>query len=185
MIITSTAEITQIVIKKGWIEMLNLPGKDILDSQIIQMLQGNCKKIIEVPTEHEGMVAFQSESLQVNNNATLILGIEQERTHAGRGMVRGLWRNKPVIVWLYNRTQKLRLVTFPYRCLIVGPVFSKIYNEVKSTNPEAEVSVVWELVVKECQVADARPPKPIPQKQEGEFEYHLDHISLKQGREMY
>ncbi|MDD2496359.1 MAG: hypothetical protein PHE29_14370 [Tissierellia bacterium] len=125
------------------------------------------------------MVAFSCESLQSINGITLILGIEQERTDAGRGMVRGLWYNKQVVVWMNNGLNKLRIVTYPYRCHIVGPVFSKVYDETKKNNPKAEVSVVWELVVKECTETDACPPEPILQIPEGEYEYHLDHPSLR------
>ncbi len=170
MTTTNTVAIIQTVTKKGWINML--------DHQIIQMLKDKCSNIIEVPTKNKEMVAFQSQSLQSINNKTLVIGIEQERTDAGRGMVRGLWHDKPVIVWLCSGRKTLRLVALPYKCHIVGPVFSRIYNEVKLENLYAEVSVVWELLVEDFKITDECPPEPVIQVQDGEYEYHLDHPSF-------
>lgn len=178
MIIISTAVITQTAIKKGWINMLRLPGKTPLDNIIVKGIEEKWETIVQVPEQGGHTSSFCCTCLETLDGITLVLGIEQERTAAGRGMVRGLWFEKEVVIWMSDHQNTYRIITNPYRCHIVGPTFTKIFEKARTADPRAEVSAVWELIVSSVEKTDLKPPVPAAQQVDGEVEYHLDNPCL-------
>lgn len=175
MIIISTAEITPTAIKKGWIKMFHKIEKKELNPRIGKLFERETEVIIEVPGKDKERIAFLCDSFQTQNGTTFVFGIEQERTDAGRGMVRGLWFEEPVIVWAEKENIRYRIEARPYRCHIVGPVFSHVLDNARQKNPAKDISAVWELLPEECRETAEKPPEPTQQIVEGEPEYHLDY----------
>jgi hypothetical protein len=175
MIIINVVEIILTVIKKGWINMFAYIEQNPLPPLLAEIFAQETGAIIEVSGRNREPAAFSCNSLQTLNGVTLILGIEHERTDAGRGMVRGLWSEKPIVIWTKIGAKTYRIMAKPYRCHIVGPVFSKVLERTRLENPLNDISAVWELLVDNYRETTETPPAPILQIPEGEPEYHLDH----------
>ena len=167
MMITRTAGTILTVIWKGWIDM-----DAHLDPCWDKDLSG---AVMEVPCKDGGSYSFLPDGLCWSaDGETLLLPLESERTEAGRGLIRAMWSGGEVALWAGGWRCQLR----PYRCHIVGPVFTQCYLRAKSEDPSAEVAAVWELRADCVQAAEALAPAPLPLHRRGAQELHLDHPSL-------
>lgn len=107
------------------------------------------------------------------NGASLLLGLEQERTAAGRALVRSLWFDQPVTVWLPGNDGCLQLTARAWKCHITGPVFRELLMQARRRDPAADLSVVWELLPT-GQNDGAQPPQPKDCPLLREAEIHLE-----------
>ena len=82
--------------------MLRLPGKTPLPAAAAGRLEkADCCRLLQVPGASAGeRHAFLCPSLTSLNGVTLALSLPQERTELGRGLVRGLWFDQPLTLWL-------------------------------------------------------------------------------------
>lgn len=163
--------------------MIQLPLICPLDPVILKMLEDSstCQSLplIQMP-EAEGLTQpYFCPSLTTFDRRLLVFGLPQERTPLGRGLVRGLWFNRPGKLWLSSPGQpSLELKVLPYRCLIAGPVFARLLNHARQKDSLADFGSVWELAVLDFKETDCI-PAGIPQEApDGEPEFHLDHPSL-------
>lgn len=57
-------------------------------------------KAVAQAQDLEGSLSFSCPVVTSQNSSTLLLGLAQERTAAGRALVRALWFDQPVTLWL-------------------------------------------------------------------------------------
>ena len=171
--------------------MIKLPSIKPLDAGVLSRLspspQPESLPLVQVPEEDGLGKAYLCPALTSFDGNLLVLGIEQERTPLGRGLVRGLWFGREGKLWLSagkdpSKQPALCLTFIPYRCLIAGPVFSRMLETARSLNPAADYAAVWELAVVDVKRLSETQPLPegfTAEPPEGEPEYHLDHPSLR------
>lgn len=159
--------------------MLRLPGKTPLPAPLTALLEaGDCRKLLQVPGAEKGLYpAFLCPSLISLDGVTLTLSLDRERTDLGRGLVRGIWFDQPLVLWLCRGETVLRAHAWAYRCHIVGPVFTQMLARARREDPAGDIACAWQLLVLDGAEAAERPPDPeiLPA---GPPEMHLDHPLL-------
>ena len=121
----------------------------------------------------ESSLSFSCPVVASQNGATLLLGLAQERTAAGRALVRALWFDQPVTLWLPSKTDWLQLTARVWKCHITGPVFRELLEQARRRNPTADLAVVWELLPT-AQSSSSQPPRPVDCPLLREAEIHLE-----------
>lgn len=121
--------------------------------------------------------AFLCQSLDSLDGLTLMASLEQEHTGLGRGLVRSLWFDRPVTVWLSREDISLRAQAYAYRCHIVGPTFSQMRDLARAKNPVEEIACAWQLLPEEWTETNETPPAA-QALSAGPPELHLDHPLL-------
>ena len=121
----------------------------------------------------EGSLSFSCPVVASQNGATLLLGLAQERTAAGRALVRALWFDQPVTLWLPSKTDWLQLTARVWKCHITGPVFRELLEQARRRNPAADLAVIWELIPT-AQSSCSQPPQPVNCPLLREEEVHLE-----------
>lgn len=107
--------------------------------------------------------------------------LPQERTDLGRGLVRGLWFDQPLTLWLCGAGTTLRARAWAYRCHIAGPVFTRLLARAREADPVGDIACAWELLAEEWRETGELPPAPEPLP-DGPPELHLDHPLLHTDR---
>lgn len=128
--------------------------------------------VVQAP-DLEGPVTFSCPVVDSQNGSTLLLGLAQERTAAGRALVRALWFDQPVTLWLPGGANWLQLTARAWKCHITGPVFRTLLEQARLRDPLADLSVVWELLPTE-QSSCFLPPQPEACPLLREAEVHLE-----------
>ena len=162
--------------------MLRLPEKTPLPQTVSRLLEDkNSKRLIQVPGEKPGeMHAFLCQSLTSLDGSTLLLSLARERTPLGRGLVRSLWFDRPVAVWLSQDGKTWKTEAWAYRCHIVGPAFTTMRSLAREKNPENEIACAWQLAAEGWTKTEEI--LPVPEKiPGGPLELHLDHPWLHEG----
>lgn len=163
--------------------MLRLPGKTPLPAAAAGRLEkADCRRLLQVPGASAGeRHAFLCPSLTSLNGVTLALSLPQERTELGRGLVRGLWFDQPLTLWLCGAGTALRARAWAYRCHIAGPVFTRLLARAREADPAGDIACAWELLTEEWRETGKLPPAPelLP---DGPQELHLDHPLLHTDR---
>jgi len=131
--------------------------------------------VMALPGEGGTSYAFKPEGAVLSDAGNLLVPIHSEATPVGKGFVRAMWFEKEVSLWLKGQVFALR----PYRCHIVGEVFSEMYLAAKARDSSAEVAAVWELIPEGCAEAADAVPAPETLHLSAAPEYHLDHPSLR------
>lgn len=121
----------------------------------------------------EGSLSFSCPVVASQNGATLLLGLAQERTAAGRALVRALWFDQPVTLWLPYGTGWIQLTARAWKCHITGPVFRELLEQARRRDPAADLAVVWELLPT-AQSFSSQPPQPVDCPLLREAEIHLE-----------
>lgn len=121
----------------------------------------------------EGSLSFSCPVVVSQNGATLLLGLAQERTAAGRALVRALWFDQPVTLWLPGKADWLQLTARAWKCHITGPVFRELLEQARRRDPAADLAVVWELLPT-AQSSSSQPPQPVDCPLLREAEIHLE-----------
>ena len=163
--------------------MLRLPGKTPLPAAAAGRLEkADCCRLLQVPGAAAGeRHAFLCPSLTSLNGVTLALSLPQERTELGRGLVRGLWFDQPLTLWLCGAGTTLRARAWAYRCHSAGPVFTRLLARAREADPVGDIACAWELLAEEWRETGELPPAPelLP---DGPPELHLDHPLLHTDR---
>ena len=127
----------------------------------------------------EGPVALSCPVVTSQNGTTLLLGLAQERTAAGRALVRALWFDQPVTLWLPGKADWIQLTARPWKCHITGPVFRELLEQARRRDSAADLAVVWELLpVSESLCAQPPQPEDCPLLREAEI--HLELLCQKE-----
>ena len=121
----------------------------------------------------EGSLSFSCPVVTSQNGSTLLLGLTQERTAAGRALVRALWFDQPVTLWLPYGTGWIQLTARAWKCHITGPVFRELLEQARRRDPAADLAVVWELLPT-AQSSSSQPPQPVDCPLLREAEIHLE-----------
>lgn len=121
----------------------------------------------------EGSLPFSCPVVTSQNGSTLLLGLTQERTAAGRALVRALWFDQPVTLWLPYGTGWIQLTARAWKCHITGPVFRELLEQARRRDPAADLAVVWELLPT-AQSSSSQPPRPVDCPLLREAEIHLE-----------
>ncbi|WP_294455655.1 hypothetical protein [uncultured Allofournierella sp.] len=121
----------------------------------------------------EGSLSFSCPVVTSQNGSTLLLGLTQERTAAGRALVRALWFDQPVTLWLPYGTGWIQLTARAWKCHITGPVFRELLEQARRRDPAADLAVVWELLPT-AQSSSSQPPRPVDCPLLREAEIHLE-----------
>lgn len=136
-------------------------------------------KAVAQAQDLDGPVAFSCPVVTSQNGSTLLLGLAQERTAAGRALVRALWFDQPVTLWLPGKTDWLQLTARAWKCHITGPVFRELLEQARLRDPAADLAVVWELLLTE-QSSCSQPPQPEDCPLLREAEIHLELLRPEQ-----
>ena len=121
----------------------------------------------------EGSLPFSCPVVTSQNGSTLLLGLTQERTAAGRALVRALWFDQPVSLWLPDESDWVQLTARAWKCHITGPVFRELLEQARHRDPAADLAVVWELLPT-AQSSSSQPPQPVDCPLLREAEIHLE-----------
>ena len=159
--------------------MLRLPGNTPLPEAVSALLsKPDCRKAICLPQADGKLFVMDCAFLASQNGVTLLAGLEQERTEAGSGFIRGLWFDRPAEIWLQSGGETLKLAAHVYRCHIAGPSFQLVLHQARARDPEGDLAAVWELIVDSC--AQTEEPMPVPQEQHvrGCPEIHFDNPAI-------
>jgi hypothetical protein len=119
-------------------------------------------------------------TLSPSGKQTFLLPIENEHTDLGRGLIRSLWFDEPVTLWIAGKENTFCLTACGYRCHIAGPVFSAVYRALTPA-VMTDIAAVWELAVSQIDDITGKGtlPTAVPlPPYEGEPELHLDCPSL-------
>ena len=131
------------------------------------------KAVAQAP-DLEGPVTFSCPVVASQNGTTLLLGLAQERTAAGRALVRALWFDQPVTLWLPGKADWLQLTARAWKCHITGPAFRELLDQVRRRTPTADLAVVWELLpVSESSCEQPPQPEDCPLLREAEIHLEL------------
>ena len=163
--------------------MLRLPGKIPLPAAPAGRLEkADSRRLLQVPGAAAGKRhTFLCPSLTSLNGVTLVLSLARERTELGRGLVRGLWFDQPLTLWLCGEGATLRARAWAYRCHIAGPVFARLLARAREADPAGDIACAWELLTEDWRETAERPPDPEPLP-DGPPELHLDHPLLHLDR---
>lgn len=165
--------------------MLRSPNKTPLAPQLTQLLAADgCQKLLQVPASAEGECpTFLCPSLTSLDGITLALSLDHERSDLSRGLVRGLWFDQPLTLWLCGGGEVLRANVWAYRCHIVGPVLTGMLALARRQDPTGDIACAWQLVVQDWEMTDQCPPRPQPLP-DGPPELHFDNpLLLPNGRQ--
>lgn len=121
----------------------------------------------------EGPVTFLCPVVASQNGSSLLLGLTQERTAAGRALVRTLWFDQPVTVWLPGEADWIQMTARAWKCHITGPVFRELLEQARRRDPAADLAVIWELMPT-AQSSCSQPPQPEDCPLLREEEVHLE-----------
>ena len=161
--------------------MLRLPKQTPLPGKAVKLLAAeNCRKLLQVPGKEKENPAFVCQSLTSLDGAALMLSLDREHTGLGRGLVRSLWFDRPITVWLCQGDISLRGQAWAYRCHIVGPGFSQMRALAQARNPMGDIACAWQLLPEEWTQTNETPPSP-KGLSAGVPELHLDHPLLHGG----
>ena len=162
--------------------MLRLPSKFPLPGEILQFLSAeDCIKSIQVPGEKEGGdPVFLCPSLACPDGTSLALSLPEERNGLGQGLVRSLWFDRPVTLWLHRDGHTLRISAWAYRCHIVGPLFSRMLAAARRDCPTGDIACAWQLVPDSWEITSQAPPSPLPFP-DGAPDLHFDNPLLRQS----
>lgn len=173
---TSTVGTTRTVNWKGVTEM-DLPILTPLSPETAALLPVWNNAVAQA-LDLEGPVAFSCPVVTSQNGTTLLLGLAQERTAAGRALVRALWFDQPVTLWLPGKADWIQLTARPWKCHITGPVFRELLEQARRRDSAADLAVVWELLpVSESPCAQPPQPEDCPLLREAEI--HLELLCQK------
>lgn len=151
---------------------MELPIFTPLSPETVALLPVWDNAVAQAP-DLEGPVAFSCPVVDSQNGTTLLLGLAQERTAAGRALVRALWFDQPVTLWLPGEAGWLQLTARAWKCHITGPVFRELLEQARRRDSAADLAVVWELLpVSESSCS--QPPKPEDCPLLREAEIHLE-----------
>lgn len=159
--------------------MLRLPKQTPLPEKAVKLLAAEpCRKLLQVPGGEDGEnPAFLCQSLTNLDGAALMLSLDREHTGLGRGLVRSLWFDRPITVWLCQGQLSLRAQAWAYRCHIVGPAFRQMRALAQEQNPMEDIACAWQLLPEEWVQTNQTPPSP-QGLSAGPAELHLDHPLL-------
>ena len=122
----------------------------------------------------EGSLSFSCPVVTSQNGSTLLLGLTQERTAAGRALVRALWFDQPVSLWLPDESDWVQLTARAWKCHITGGLFRQALDRFRDVQPGGDLSVVWELLPVKWEETQEEPPVPVSQALLSEAETHLE-----------
>lgn len=159
--------------------MMNLPVLQPMAPRLLTLLEADSPKIAQV-SDSGAPFSFICPLLYTPDGKVLLLGLEQERTQAGRGMVEALWFDKPVVLWLSGGPQACRLTTRPWQCHITGERFRQALDRFRQAHPHGDLLAVWELHPLCWEETEQRPPKPQTPSLLFEAESHLERLQPKQ-----
>lgn len=151
---------------------MNLPVFTSLPSELANRLPVWSHAVAQAQ-DVEGPVTFSCPILTSANGKTLLLGLEQERTTAGRALVRALWFDHPITLWLPGETGWLNVTARAWKCHITGPAFRALVEQVRSRDSRADLAVAWELYPV-APISCGHPPKPDACPLLREAEIHLE-----------
>lgn len=151
---------------------MELPRLSPIAPQYLPLLQtGNPVAVVDDGGED---IPFSPAILLSPDGKALALGLEQERTRAGRGLVRALWFNGTVTVFFRGNTGAVRLTARPWKCHITGGLFRQALDRYRSERPGGDLSVVWELHPVKWEETEEQFPVPVSQEILSEAEIHLE-----------
>ena len=151
---------------------MELPRLTPILSQYLPLLQAG--EPVAVVNDGGEEFPFCPAILLSPDGASLALGLEQERTRAGRGLVRALWFNGTVTLFFHGEKGTVRLTARPWKCHITGGLFRQVLDQYRGAHPGGDLSVVWELHPVKWEETAEQPPVPAPQKLLSEAEVHLE-----------
>lgn len=151
---------------------MELPRLSPIASQYLPLLQtANPVAVVDDGGEN---IPFSPAILLSPDGKALALGLEQERTRAGRGLVRALWFNGTVTAFFRGNTGAIRLTAQPWKCHITGGLFRQVLDRYRSERPGGDLSVVWELHPVKWEETEEEVPVPVSQELLSEAEVHLE-----------
>lgn len=151
---------------------MKLPEYKPLDARVLALLEKGTK-IAEV-SDQGTPFPFLCPLLYSPDGKVLLLGLEQERTEAGRGLIGALWFEKAVTIWLSGGEPTYRLIAYPWQCHITGERFRQALDRFRKTQPRGELFAVWELYPQDWEETDQLPPEPKTPALLTEAETHLE-----------
>ena len=152
---------------------MELPLWKPIDPARLPLLAPAGEKIMEA-WDTAGPIAFACPGLTTLNGASLLLPLEQERTEAGRSLVRTLWFGGEVTVWFPGDGETWIVIAQPWRCHIAGPVFRQMLDRVRKADPRGDIAAVWELEPLAWERTAQTPPQPQELHLLSEAEHHLE-----------
>lgn len=153
---------------------MKLPKFTALDDDLIALLgQNDCFAVAEV-MDQGAPFAFSCPLLYSPDGKVLLLGLEQERTQSGRGLVDALWFDRTVALWIAGRGEAYYLTLRPWQCHITGERFRQALDMFRRTRPKGDLSVVWELYLQSWKRTEHTPPEPRTPTLLAEAEVHLE-----------
>lgn len=150
---------------------MELPRLTPIPSQYLPLLQGETVAVADDGGEE---FPFRPAILLSPDGASLAMGLEQERTRAGRGLVRALWFNGIVTIFFSGAEGTVRLTARPWKCHITGGLFRQALDRFRDVQPGGDLSVVWELLPVKWEETQEEPPVPVSQALLSEAETHLE-----------
>ena len=162
--------------------MFQLYEKKELPREILKLLEpGNCAGYLQVPrpVQPTGPVTFACPSLLTGNGSTLLLGLADEHTALGRGLVHSLWFDREMTLWLHGTDVVYKLSVKSLRCLITGPVFARMLLGARQNDAAAEISCAWELCWQSCEHTQEPLPAALPLPVPVTPDLHLDNPMIR------
>ena len=150
---------------------MELPRLTPIPSQYLPLFRGEA---VAAADDGGEAFSFRPAILLSPEGKTLALGLEQERTRAGRGLVRALWFGGTVTLFFPREGGTVRLPARPWKCHITGGLFRQVLDRYRAERPAGDLSVVWELHPVRWEETAERPPVPMPQELLSEAEVHLE-----------
>ena len=151
---------------------MELPRLTPIAPQYLALLQAG--EPVAVVDDGGESFPFRPAILLSPDGAVLALGLEQERTRAGRGLVRALWFGGTVTLFFRGKEGAVRLTARPWKCHITGGLFRQVLDRYRGEHPGGDLSVVWELHPVKWEDTAEQPPRPQPQDLLSEAEVHLE-----------
>ncbi|MBU9727276.1 hypothetical protein [Diplocloster modestus] len=162
--------------------LFQLYEKKELPLEIQKLLEsGNCGGYLQAPcpVHPSGPVTFVCPSLLKVNGSTLLLGLADEHTALGRGLVNSLWFDREMTLWLHGADVVYKLSVKSLRCLITGPLFARMLLRARQKDASAEIGCAWELCWQSCEQTQEPLPAALPLPVPITPDLHLDNPRIR------
>ncbi|HWQ77674.1 MAG TPA: hypothetical protein VN381_02600 [Anaerovoracaceae bacterium] len=121
-----------------------------------------------------------NKSLTTLDGKTLILSEELEKTLSNKNLVRSIWFDKRVSVYISNGPVAYEVRASVNRCFIIGGQFVEMLTRArKEYGPDADITDAWELIPREVVNVSPEVVRREQQLLHPFLDIHLDRASIR------
>lgn len=132
--------------------LMRIPKKRVLAEEVVRMMERpECVRVLGASGDGGAVEIWENETLFSPDGKILWLSERLEKSPGTKALVRSIWNDLPVTVYVSCGGAAFQLRARVYRCLIVGDVFDEmLVRERERYGPNADIAAAWELIPEAC-----------------------------------